>query len=126
MTERDVQHDIRRALAGFPAARLFRFQSGRFWQGVIAAQGHDYVVLHHPRRVNVGFEGLADLGGWVEREITPNMVGTRVAQFAAIEVKEMGKITKAQDAYLHTVRSMGGLAGVATTALEAQRILRLG
>lgn len=126
-TERDIQYDIRRALRDYPEARLFRLQSGRFWQGTVVEEGGDYVVLRNPRRIQAGFEGLADLGGWIKQRITPAMVGMNVARFAAIEVKNMNeKPTSAQQAFLFTVGAHGGLAGVARSVEDARRILMLG
>jgi hypothetical protein len=126
MPERDIQYSVRRALSAFNRVRMFRFQSGRFWQGEEIERGINYVVLRHPRRVNVGFEGLADLDGWITRTVSADMVGQSIAQFAAIEVKTMGqKPTAVQAAFLSTVRNMGGLAGVATSVDDAKRILLL-
>lgn len=57
--------------------------------------------------------------------ITPEMVGTRVGIFTAIEVKVPGKGAKPhQRRFLAAVKNAGGLAGVAHNKAEAKAILR--
>lgn len=124
--ESEIQHLVRAALAKDTSVRLFRFQSGLFWQGKVVFENDNIVTLEHPRRVHVGFEGLSDLDGWRSRLITEDMVGQEIAQFAAIEIKRPGeKPTDAQQSFLMQVRRMGGLAGIARSADDARRILLL-
>jgi hypothetical protein len=67
--------------------------------------------------------GTSDLVGWVEREITADMVGQTVAVFAAVEVKDMAQPTPEQLRFIEQVRAAGGLAGVAHNIEEAAQIL---
>lgn len=61
--------------------------------------------------------GSADLVGWRSITITPDMVGTTIAQFAAIEVKtDGGKLTAEQQRWLLAVNDAGGYARVVRTA----------
>lgn len=122
--ESDIQRLIRVALVKDTGVRLFRFQTGQFWQGQIVHEDEELVTLRHARRVHIGFEGLADLDGWRMRTITPEMIGQQIAQWASIEVKRPGENpTDAQQSFLWQVRRMGGLAGIARSADDAKRIL---
>lgn len=65
-------------------------------------------------------EGSSDLVGWVSIEVTPEMLGKKIAVFVACEVKQPGKKpTDKQAAFLSAIRSAGGIAVVATSVEEA-------
>jgi hypothetical protein len=52
------------------------------------------------------------------------MVGQQVAVFASIEVKTpTGRIRHEQQQWLETVQAAGGIAGVARSVEDAQRIV---
>ena len=104
---------IRLALGTHTEARIFRNQVGS---------------LPDPRTgrlVTFGLaRGSADLIGWRTITITPEMVGQRVAIFTSIEVKTItGHLTPAQQAWMGTVRTAGGIAGVARSVRDAEEIL---
>ena len=112
--ETEIQQRIRLALGTTPHLRLFRNQVGQ---------------LPDPRTgrpVQFGLaRGSADLIGWRTVVVTPEMVGTKLAVFTSIEVKTpSGRLTPAQSAWLGTVRSAGGIAGVARSVRDAEEILR--
>ena len=68
--------------------------------------------------------GSADLIGYRSITITPEMVGQTVAVFAAVEVKALtGRPTAQQTAFLEHVIAAGGLAGIARSVEDADRIL---
>lgn len=68
--------------------------------------------------------GSADFVGLKTIEITPGMVGKRVAVFLAIESKAPGKDAEAhQQTWLDEVRDAGAIAGVARNAQEAEELL---
>ena len=67
--------------------------------------------------------GSSDLIGFRSLEITPDMVGTTVAQFVAIEVKDRTKPTPEQEAFIAMVQAAGGLAGIARSVDDARSIL---
>lgn len=69
--------------------------------------------------------GSSDLIGLRSVTITPDMVGQTIAQFVAIEVKDRGRITEQQQAFIAMVQQAGGLAGVARSVEDARAILRL-
>jgi len=112
--ETDIQQRIRLAVGTRSDLRLFRNNTG---------------TLPDPRTgrpVQFGLaRGSADLIGWRTITITPEMVGQRVAVFTSIEVKTTtGHLTPAQQAWMGTVRTAGGIAGVARSVRDAEEILR--
>lgn len=111
MTEAQIQQQIRLLSRG--PVRLFRNNVGR---------------LPDPRSgrlVTFGLApGSADLIGWRTVEITPDMVGQRVAVFASIEVKSArGRLRPDQATWLAAVQGAGGIAGIARSPEEAAAIL---
>lgn len=64
--------------------------------------------------------GSSDLVGWVAVDVTPEMVGRKLAVFVACEVKRPGqKPTVEQQNFITALRSAGGIAVVATSVEEA-------
>lgn len=69
--------------------------------------------------------GSSDLIGWRSVEITPAMVGQRVAIFTALEAKAPGeRPSREQNAFLRAVQLHGGLAGDYRSLDEARAILQ--
>jgi hypothetical protein len=57
--------------------------------------------------------GSSDLIGWTSIEITPDMLGKKLAVFSAIEVKtETGKLSPEQKIFLENVKNAGGIAKI--------------
>lgn len=110
MTEQALQQRILLAL-GRGAARLWRNNTGCLPD----ANG---------RMVRFGLcKGSADLIGYTTVEVTPDMVGQRIAVFTAVEVKTpTGRPTPEQAAFLDHVRQAGGRAGIARSIDDAMRI----
>lgn len=111
--ETTLQQQIRLALGTDPQLRLFRNQVGS---------------LPDPRTgrlVTFGLaRGSADLVGWRTVEITPEMVGQRVAVFLSIEIKTpTGRLRPDQQAWLRTVQQAGGIAGVARSVADAHTLV---
>lgn len=106
-------------------ARLFRNNVGKAWIGkdeeiratktVLVHKGD--VVIRQARRFHAGLaEGSGDLIGFVPVVITPEMVGTTIAQFASPETKSAtGRATTDQKAWMAMVIRFGGLAGIVRT-----------
>ena len=111
--ETTLQQQIRLALGTRPDLRLFRNNTG---------------TLPDPRTgrpVQFGLaRGSADLIGLRTVTITPDMVGQQVAVFTSIEVNTpQGRATPAQQNWLHMVRSLGGIAGIARSIQDANEIV---
>lgn len=79
------------------------------------------------RMVGVGGKGGSDLVGWASIEITPEMVGQKVAVFCAVEVKRKGPsaapLSPEQARFIQLVQRAGGRAGVADNLPDARRIM---
>ena len=111
MTESEIQSLIRQQVGNGPV-RLFRNNVG----ATKDAAG---------RLVRFGLaKGSADLIGWVSRKITPLDVGENIAQFVSIEVKSpTGKPRPDQIAWQNIVNQAGGLAGIARSVEDAEKII---
>jgi hypothetical protein len=112
--ETTLQQQIRLALGTRSDLRLFRNNCG---------------ILPDPRTgrpVQFGLaRGSADLIGWRTITITPDMVGSQLAVFTSIEVKTpTGRVRPEQHAWLGAVQSAGGIAGIARSVCDANKILR--
>ena len=111
MSEQRIQQEIRIACSTGDT-RLFRNNTGTLRD----ANG---------RPVQFGLcKGSADLIGWKRVTITPEMVGSTVAVFLSIEVKTpTGRLRPEQQQWLEAVQAAGGIAGVARSVEDAQRIV---
>lgn len=124
MKEHGIQNEIRNALAG--QALIFRANVGQAWAGDVTKLPGNRVVIDNARPFNTGLPpGFADLFGLVSVEITPDMVGQRVAVFTALEVKtQTGRPSPLQRNFLQAVNDNGGRAGVVRSAAEAIKLIR--
>ena len=136
MSEHVIQQRILLACGRGPT-RLFRNNVGTGWagqatkvtpgnlRGVAAALRPGDVVIRQGRPLHAGLcVGSSDLIGWRLRVITPEMVGQRIAQFVAIEVKsETGRTTPQQDQFLSQIQGAGGCGGVARSVDAATALL---
>lgn len=108
-----------------PETRLFRNNVGLGYMGTVAREEPPVIVLRNYRHVKYGLHvGSSDLIGWRSIEITPDMVGKRIAVFASVEVKtKTGKPTADQKNWIDQVRKAGGIAGVVRSTDEAIELL---
>lgn len=132
MSESDLMRSLRMAASRL-GARLFRQNVGQAWvgkvergNGRVIRLGPGDLVLRNARPFHAGHEGMSDLGGWVSIKVTPDMVGSTVAVYAQVEVKENARATPAQLAWIIAVEQAGGFAGIAHDETELAKILRLG
>jgi hypothetical protein len=112
-SEQTIQQQIRLACSGPGSpARLWRNNVGR-------------LLDQSGRPVTFGLcPGSADLVGYTTITVTPDMVGQRIAVFAAVEVKApTGRPTPQQTAWLEHVTAAGGRAGIARSVEDAERII---
>lgn len=122
MGEREIQVDIQKELS-HGETRIFRTNAGQAFQGQVVDRTPGRIILSPYYPIRLGVEGMSDLNGWTSVVVTPDMVGKTVAVATAIEVKDRGKPTPEQMAYIHLVRRMGGKAGVARSVSDARLII---
>ncbi len=113
MGEHEIQQRIRLA-CGHGPVRLWRNNSG----ALVDQQG---------RLVRFGLaKGSSDLIGLRSLEITPDLVGQRIAQFVALEIKTArGVVSPEQRAFLQLVEQLGGLAAICRSVEAAEQALEL-
>jgi hypothetical protein len=72
------------------------------------------------RHISFGLhKGSGDLIGWEEIEITPDMVGQKIARFLSVEVKtEKGRVSKEQDLWRSVVNAAGGRGIIARSVSD--------
>jgi hypothetical protein len=130
--ERDIQNEVLLE-CGHDGTTLFRQNVGQGWTGdatritrrqTVALQPGD-VVVRNARPLLAGLcVGSSDIIGWRTVEITADMIGQRVAVFAALEVKAAkGRATEAQARFLTNVREAGGIAALVRSVEDAARAL---
>ena len=123
MKEHDIQNTIRNSLAG--KCFLFRANVGSGWTGQECQLPSGDMLLKKPRRFNTGLpKGFSDTFGFRVIEITPDMVGTKIAQFVAIEVKTTkGAIRAEQSKFIDVVNNNGGCGGICRSAEDALNLI---
>ena len=93
----------------------------------------DNVGMYKDQRGNVIRDGLckgsSDLIGWAPVTVTPDMVGSKIAVFTAVEVKlnKNGKYkaTDDQKRFISAVLNNGGFAGVADCKKDLEDIIHV-
>ncbi len=107
-----------------PNVRVFRNNVGTGWQGETTRKG-SLIIIQNPRPLHAGLcEGSSDLIGWTTIEVTPDMVGKKIAIFTAVEVKtSSGRVSEQQVNFIEQVRKAGGIAGIARNETEAINLL---
>lgn len=128
MSEADLMRLLQRAATSLKA-RLFRQNTGQAWVGKIERGPGTFrlqpgdIVIRKARPFHAGHKGMADLGGWVPVEITADMVGLTIAQYAQVEVKLNARPTPEQVAWIEAVNKAGGRAGIARNENDLREIL---
>lgn len=114
------------AIGSMKGLRLFRNNTGMGWAGKLLKRDGNLVILSDARPLHAGLiEGSSDIVGWKSVNITPDMVGKRVAIFTAIEVKTgKGKTSPNQLRFLEAVKVAGGIAGIVRNTDEAQELVK--
>lgn len=124
MKESNIQRLIMLALSK-EGLTVFRNNTGVGYQGdavrfnrtetIRVNKGN--VLIRNARMLHAGLTvGSSDIIGWQSINITPDMVGKRIAVFTAVEVKTpKGRISEAQKQFLDAVKNSGGIAEVMTS-----------
>lgn len=123
--EHDIQNEIRVNISAKQLGTLFRANVGNAWTGNKIERNSNKVIIHEARPFSSGLPmGFPDLFGLKEIEITPDMVGQKIAAFVFIEVKApKGRTTKAQEHMIEFLKNKGAIGGIAHSAEEAEMIL---
>lgn len=105
-------------------AMLALSKTGRIFRNNVGVAVYQ-VEGQQPRRVRYGLcPGSSDLIGWTRVKITPEMIGSEVAVFTAIEMKsKTGTAGREQRNFRDQVLSAGGVSGIARSGEEAAGIV---
>jgi VRR-NUC domain-containing protein len=80
-----------------------------------------YRALHSDDIIRIGLPGMSDLCGVQSVLVTPEMVGTRIGVFVALEVKRKnGRPSTSQIDFVEMIRSLGGRAAIVRSVAEAE------
>lgn len=126
MMEGDVMRAVMLEAGSDPNCRVFRNNTGLGWVGEVVKQTPDILILKNWRPLHAGLvKGAGDLVGWRSVEITPDMVGKRLAVFTSIEVKTAkGRVSDEQKNFIRVVNEAGGIAGVARSKEDAKDLIK--
>lgn len=127
MRETPLKDKIRRGVGRFIHIRLFPNPVGIAYIGKEVGRTLQRIILENVRKIAYGLAvGSSDFIGLRSIEITQDMVGKRIAQFVALEVKVPGnKPTEVQRNFIAMVRDLGGVGEVVTSLEEAMVALGL-
>jgi len=123
MQEKNIQKNI--MLAVSPETKIFRNNVGVAWIGQSVKLKSGDVLIKNPRIFHAGLcKGSSDLIGWTTKTITPEMVGSKVAVFTAIEVKKTEKspVRPEQVKFIDAVKRDGGMCGISWNINQALKI----
>lgn len=117
---------------------LFRVNTGRAYISGMGPAGvnklsDNSILMKAARPIAIGLadpmgnpvNGVSDLNGWTTIEITPEMVGQRVAVFTSVETKRTkgGRVSIEQQSWIDKVTAAGGFAFVANSAEVAREAI---
>ncbi|WP_455577320.1 VRR-NUC domain-containing protein [Anaerosinus sp.] len=126
MLEHDIQNKIRVHVSQNKLATLFRANVGNAWTGNnVEHKNYGSVLIHDARPFTTGLpQGFPDLFGLKSIEVTPDMVGKKIAAFVFIEVKQPKKKPTKTQTHMHEfLTAQGAIGGVAHSAEEAEKLL---
>lgn len=107
MSETALQNEIRLAVGKLKDTRIFRNNVGMI-------NGVQFGLC----------VGSSDLIGFKSITVTPDMVGQKIAVFAALEVKTAkGKVSPAQSKFIEMVRKFGGISAIVKSIDDAVNVL---
>ena len=125
-SEHEIQNEIRVAVGTTQAATLFRANVGKAWTGNKVVCCDNMIMLSCARPFSTGLPiGFPDLFGFRTVEVTPEMVGKKLAVCAFLEVKKPGgRTSRAQEKMHAFLHEAGAVGGIARSAEEAIKLLR--
>lgn len=104
----------KRLLSQAPNERLFRINAGMGYTGSSCKKTGNVMFIKNPFPLRAAPEGWHDICGWETVEITPEMVGQKIARFKFVEVKMTGKLSRLQNKFKELLESMGGIVEIIT------------
>ena len=122
-------------LAVAKTTTLFRLQTGQGWvgKGKAIRSPDGSIRLSFARPIAIGLShpngksviGASDTIGWTTIVIQPSMVGSKVAVFTGLEMKNSkgGRRSPEQRNWCDNVTRAGGIAGFASSPQEAQNLI---
>ena len=128
MTEK---HLLNKILLALPEdCRLFRNNVGTGWAGgpitkTPNSNGGIDVLVRNARPLRAGLvKGSGDLIGWTTVEITPEMVGKKIAVFTSLEAKvKKTRKSPGQINFAEKVQNSGGISGFPSSVEQSLNIL---
>jgi hypothetical protein len=129
MKESGIWKEVLLAVHRVKGVRLMRNNVAMAWVGkcrrlkpgeAYRAAGGE-MVLFNPRPLHAGLmKGSGDGIGWQTITITPEMVGTQIAQFLSVETKtSVGDVETDQATWDRNVKKAGGISIIARSGGEA-------
>lgn len=107
---------------------IFHNSRGTGWVGRFLKKVGNVIYLLGARAISFGLQcpGSSDFIGWYSLEITPEMVGKKIAVFVALEAKREkgGKVEPEQQHFVDRVSEDGGIAGIIRGVDDAVQILK--
>jgi len=126
--ETNISKESFNHIGKIPEFRIFRNNVGMGYQGEKAkGSNKDMIKLLNPRIVKFGLQkGSSDYILLKSVTITEDMVGQKIAQFGALEFKQLkGKALDEQKAFIQMVLRMGGFAGVSRSLEDSLAICEI-
>ena len=125
MSEKAAQNETLLALGSRGDVRVWRQNTGVAWVGDSYNWRGRTLIITNARPLYTGLcTGSSDIIGIRRLAVTRNMVGDDVGLFCAVEMKSArGNPTKEQRSFLDCIATFGGLAGVARSVDDAERII---
>lgn len=130
-SEKRIEQEIQLA-ASEVGSTLYKNNVGTAYRGVMRSlKGENVLTKLQFIRYGLGnIKGGSDLIGMSTVEITPDMVGKKVAVFTAVEVKmdKFGnyKATAEQKRFIEMVKKKGGIAGVCDSIDDMKELIEKG
>lgn len=125
LNESQLQKQVLVSCSG-DGVRLWHNPSGSAYRGKVTRHGTG-VIISHASLIKFGLcTGSSDLIGFKTIEITPDLVGQKIAVFAAIELKREkgGVVSQEQKNFIEMILEHGGIAGIAKSIEEVKSLLK--
>jgi hypothetical protein len=114
--ENEAKEKFKRHIIPIKNLKLFSNVRGKLWSGQPVNVSNGCITLKFPKRLDVGMhDGMPDMIGWRQLEITKEMVGQTIAQFTAVELKRFdgkGRATSEQIDMINLINNQGGYARI--------------